>query len=253
MYHNFIDQYSGLHSAIHLLDARAKLLAAFAAILIVVTESNDHFYHFFFYLAVLAIVLVISKIPASFYFVRIFSISPVLLLAAAFLPLSHYLVTAETPDKIMYLTATIIFLKAFTSLSLLMLLVSSTGFNSLLQGMQRLGLPSSSGMLATLMYRYFFLIHDELLRTNMARNSRSAGKLRLNPVKVYSNQMAMIFLRSYDRSQRLYQAMASRGYTGKTINSHESSKGYSSWLMCVLFVMLFLFIRMFGNYLTPNF
>lgn len=247
MNHNFIDRYSNLDSAIHKLDAGAKLVAAITALLIVVSESSNHAIHFVYYYTVILIILFISRLPFIFYIKRLATVSPVLLLAAAFLPLSHYLASAEPPDSKVYVSAMIIFMKAFASLSLMVLLVTTTGFYSLLDGMRKLGLPATSGMLATLMYRYFFLIHDEFLRTNMARNSRSTGKLRLNPIKVYSNQMAMIFLRSYDRSQRLYHAMASRGFNRNMENNTITKPKTKDWISSLLFVLVFLLIRIFGQ------
>jgi cobalt/nickel transport system permease protein len=68
--------------------------------------------------------------------------------------------------------------------------------------------------LAAFMYRYAFILGDEVIRTGQARASRTPGALRAGRIRTYGGQAGMIFLRGWLRSQRVYQAMRSRGFTG---------------------------------------
>jgi cobalt/nickel transport system permease protein len=72
------------------------------------------------------------------------------------------------------------------------------------------------------MYRYLGVISDEAARMNRARASRSAdpgdgrggGSLRWRGA-VTGHMVGSLFLRSYERSERIYAAMQSRGFDGE--------------------------------------
>ena len=68
--------------------------------------------------------------------------------------------------------------------------------------------------LAAFMYRYAFILGDEVIRTGQARASRTPGTLRAGRIRTYGGQAGMVFLRGWRRSERVYQAMRSRGFTG---------------------------------------
>jgi cobalt/nickel transport system permease protein len=97
-----------------------------------------------------------------------------------------------------------------------MLLTSTTKFTSLLKGLERLKVPKIFIMIISFMYRYLFLIVDELQRMERAKKSRTFGKAgRLRIIKTLSNIAGVLFVRSYERAERVYLAMCSRGFDGE--------------------------------------
>jgi cobalt/nickel transport system permease protein len=72
------------------------------------------------------------------------------------------------------------------------------------------------------MWRYIFVLVDEALRLGRAREARSAvrsgqksgGSLSWR-AKVVGGMAGNLFIRSYSRSERIYNAMAARGYQGE--------------------------------------
>jgi len=111
------------------------------------------------------------------------------------------------------------------------------------------------------MYRYLFVLTDEVLRLLRARDSRSARMpkekiqpgLRLKPggtiswrAKTAGNMAGQLFLRSYERSDRIFNAMMARGYTGQlyTLNPHVLKM--DDWLLGGLIVILLLIIQIIG-------
>jgi cobalt/nickel transport system permease protein len=71
------------------------------------------------------------------------------------------------------------------------------------------------------MYRYIFVIGEEARRLMRARECRSAvagessgGAVRWR-ARVLGNMVGSLFLRSYERAERIYDAMISRGYDGE--------------------------------------
>jgi cobalt/nickel transport system permease protein len=65
------------------------------------------------------------------------------------------------------------------------------------------------------MYRYSFILIDEMQRLKRARDSRCFGGRWLWQLKVIGHMIGTLFLRSYHRGERVYLAMLSRGYDGR--------------------------------------
>ena len=66
------------------------------------------------------------------------------------------------------------------------------------------------------MYRYIFVLVDEILRMKQARDSRNFGGNRLWQLRTIGNMIGTLFIRSYERGERVYAAMLARGYVGRT-------------------------------------
>jgi cobalt/nickel transport system permease protein len=89
----------------------------------------------------------------------------------------------------------------------------------LLSGMRALHVPDVLVTLTGFTYRYLFVLVDEAMRLQTARDARSVGSggTLFWRAKVLGAMIGSLFIRSYERSERIYQAMASRGYTGHTL------------------------------------
>ena len=107
--------------------------------------------------------------------------------------------------------------KAWLSVLVSGLLVATTPFPDLLKAMRRLHIPPVLVTTISFTYRYLFVLVDEALRLQTAREARSAGPGGTVPwrAKVLGGMIGSLFIRSYERSERIYQAMLSRGYAGQ--------------------------------------
>jgi len=218
MKHDFIDKYSSLDSVLHRVDPRVKLLLSFCFLVLITATYNIKV--FALYLVVVAALLVTSKVPFHFYFKKLAVVTPLALLIAFFMFLS-YLIEAGVEFSIAALpgyypflyTIALLVSKIYLSILVLTLLVSCTSFNSLLWSLRKYKFPVIVTTLSKLVYTYVFVFIDELHRTLRAYKSRTPV-LRVSRVKVYGNIAAGIFLRSMDRSDLIYRAMISRGFTG---------------------------------------
>lgn len=120
-----------------------------------------------------------------------------------------------------------IMLKSWISVQAATLLVFSTPFHDLLEGLERLRLPKLMVAIISLMYRYLAVLTGEASRMMRARASRAAslpGASRPSTIwqaKVVGNMVGSLFIRSYERSERVYLAMQSRGYSGHIRHLHD--------------------------------
>ena len=246
MKHHYIDHYSDLNSPVHRLDPRVKILVAFLGILILVSEPPAKLLPFGFYGGLLLLLLLVSRLPLGFILKRFLILSPFIFLASFFYPVSLYLSKETQAISFQDESARValsIFLKAGLSIILLIWLISSERFHVLLLGLRKLKMPKLVGMLSILMYSYIFVFWDETLKTTRARESRTPGKLRQNKLKIYANQLALILLRSWERSKTLHYAMLSRGGHGEFYQMQDLKLSSRDIWFMMLFLLLFLPIR----------
>ncbi len=202
---------------------------------------------FAFYGVIILLISAMTRIPPGYILKRCLAVSPFIIIAAVSYPLSApaagmtengYLLTAGVRSGLT------IFLKALFALVLLILLTSTGKFHSLLAGLRKLRMPRLLGVISALMYRYVFILHDELLRTARARDSRTPGKISTGRVRVYGNQAAVIFIRSIERSQIVYNSMLSRGFTGEFPDMNRLKLRTVDVLLTGFFILLLLTVRL---------
>jgi cobalt/nickel transport system permease protein len=120
-----------------------------------------------------------------------------------------------------------ILLKSWVSVQAAALLVFTTPFHDLLEGLERLRLPRLMVAIISLMYRYLAVLIGEATRMMRARSSRAAVPHGSRPPgwrwhgRVVGNMVGALFIRAYERSERVYVAMQSRGYAGHIRHLHD--------------------------------
>jgi cobalt/nickel transport system permease protein len=114
-----------------------------------------------------------------------------------------------------------ILLKSALAVLMAAVLVGTTRPQELLRALERLRVPRLLSATIMLMYRYLFVIAAEGQRMLRARDSRSAsmpgirgGRSAHWRAGILGRMVGSLFLRSYERSERVYAAMAARGYDG---------------------------------------
>ena len=92
------------------------------------------------------------------------------------------------------------------------LLGATTSFPDILHGLERLRAPRLLIVIAGFMYRYVFVIADEARRMRSALMARAYRPRHLGQVAALGRMVTALFLRSYERGERVYVAMLARGY-----------------------------------------
>ena len=226
MKHSFIDQYSGLDSFVHRLDPRTKLLCSLAFILAVVLTPQGTWKVYAVYLLILLVLIWLSRLPVKYILQRSLVIFPFVIMIAIFVPFFKQGQVAASWDigswhiAITYEGLAVllnIIIRSWLCILCLIVLSSSTKFEQLLHGMYRLRVPQVFVQITSFMYRYMFVLADQAMRMQMARDSRNYGLNRSNIFKTMGNMIGMLFIRSYERAERIYAAMLSRGYSGEIV------------------------------------
>ncbi|MCJ7724390.1 MAG: cobalt ECF transporter T component CbiQ [Anaerolineales bacterium] len=148
-----------------------------------------------------------------------------------------------------------IMVRSWLSVQGAILLVATTQFPDLIHAFEHLRIPRLLVMIIAFLYRYLFVITDEVMRMMHARQSREAaypgrktGGTILWRAHVTGNMVGQLFLRSYERSDRIYHAMLARGYEGqiRTINRHKMMT--RDWLFAALAAFAVLIVQIVGHF-----
>ncbi len=223
--HSFLDRYSDRDSLVHRLDPRTKLVITFLFILAVALTPPDRWLVFASYSLAIAVLILLSRVPVLYVLKRSLVVMPFVLMIAIFIPFfkegevaGSYNIwlwqVTVTRSGLQVLTNIVI--KAWLSILGLIWLTSTTRLTSLLYGLEQLRMPRVLVMILSFMYRYLFILVDEMMRLKQSRDSRNFGGGRLRQIRTIGNMIGILFIRSYERGERVYAAMVARGFDGQT-------------------------------------
>ncbi|MEU3776683.1 cobalt ECF transporter T component CbiQ [Streptomyces sp. NPDC032472] len=205
------------HSPVHALPPHCKLAAAFAFVVVVVSTPREAVWAFGLYAVLIAAVTAVARIPAGFLLRRLLIEVPFVLFAV----LMPFVAQGERVEVLgMSLSvsglwgAWNVLAKGTLGVAASVLLASTTELRALLLGLQRLKLPPLLVQIASFMIRYGDVITDELRRMSIARRSRGFEARGIRHWGVLAKTAGALFIRSYERGERVHLAMVSRGYTG---------------------------------------
>lgn len=243
MKHSFLDQHSNLRSPVHTLDPRAKIVALFSFIFIVIFTPITQAQKFVFYGALILSLILISRVPPKFVMKRSLVIIPFVGLVAIGLPflggsggsLNFGLFSVTQSAFLIFLN---VIVKSWLCVLAMIALTSTTPFSKLLNGFQRLKMPIMYITILSFMYRFIFILDDEFMRMNRARNARTFNSSWVQSVKAVGGMIGTLFVRSYERGERIYAAMLSRGFSGKIKLIRELKMNRFDVLFIVAFLSL---------------
>jgi cobalt/nickel transport system permease protein len=206
----------------HSLAPRTRLLCTLLIVFAIALTSNGHWWTWAIYgLGVLGIIL-LSRVTVTVLLKRIaveFAFISVVLLGTLFREGGEVLwswgVLKITTEGLTVLGSVTI--KALLSLLMLNVLTLTTSIPALLNALVALRVPPL--LVATLasMYRYIGVLIRELGAMRKAAASRNLTRGSVWQRLVIGNMMGTLFIRTYERGERVYQAMLARGYQGVPI------------------------------------
>jgi len=248
MHHSYFDQYSDNDSLINRLNPTIKFIASVTFILFLVFTPPSSICAFIGYAVLLLSLILLSKIPILFVLKRSLVVVPFVLLIAAFIPFfkpgrviaAYSFATLKLTisyEGVMVLWNTLA--KSYLAALCMILLTSSTKFAELLKSINQHPSLSIITTVLSFMYRYLFVIQDELMMMKQAKEARSVGGSRWFQTKALANMTGVLFIKAYERAEFVYLAMCSRGFDGSfhTFDDRHMSSRDILFLMCFVMVM----------------
>ncbi|WP_405390294.1 cobalt ECF transporter T component CbiQ [Streptomyces sp. NBC_01102] len=237
------------HSPVHDLPPHCKLVAVLCFVVVVVSTPREAVWAFALYAALLAAVAAAARIPAGFLLKRLVIEVPFV----AFAVLMPFVVPGEQTE-ILGVSVSVpglwgawnVLAKGTLGVAASVVLASTTELRSLLLGLQRIGLPPLLVQIASFMIRYGDVITDELRRMSIARRSRGFEARGIRHWGVLAKTMGALFIRSYERGERVHLAMVSRGYTGTMPVIDEVTASRTQWAYASVLPVLALVVCLLG-------
>jgi cobalt/nickel transport system permease protein len=257
MHFDAFDRYHETDSFLHRLDPRVKVVVTVAFILSNALLPDGAWIAFGFSWLFLLVSNQLSNLGIGFTFRRSLVALPFALIAITLLfsmpgkPLSsfHFLMWNLTITDVGLLRFVSILVRSWLSVQMAILLVATARFPDIIHALEHLKVPAILTTIIAFLYRYLFVLADEVFRLIRARESRAAARPGTRSggsvswrAGVAGHMAGQLFLRSYERSDRVYNAMLARGYTGhfETINPHElRRRDYLTVALALLAILIF--------------
>lgn len=247
MHAHILDPYQPRASLVHALDPRVKFLLTVAFIFTCALSPLGSWPVFVLLYAVLLAVEILSELGITFFLKRSLLALPFVLAALPLIftvegaPLASFSVgpwvltiSAAGIERLLSVG-----LKSWLSLQAAILMSSTMPFPDLLLAMRSVKVPRLLVAVVGLMWRYLFVLADEVMRLMRARAARSgqSDQVGLKPggsilwrARVTGGMAGNLFLRGFERSDRIYMAMLSRGYDGEVRAMPLPPIGLADWL-----------------------
>ncbi len=263
MHSDAFDRYHHHDSALHRLDPRIKVVVVIAFILSNALLPDGAWTAFGLAWLFLILGNALSDLGLGYTFRRSFIALPFALVAVTVLfsvPGKsifqfHFMMSDFNITDAGLLRFVSIVIRSWLSVQAAILLVAATRFPDLIHAFEHLRVPAILTTIIAFLYRYLFVLTDEVMRLLRARQSRSAaasgqrsGGGVLWRARVSGNMAGQLFLRSYERSDRIYNAMLARGYAGqlRTLNPHElHGRDWAYGAAAFLFILAMQFVGRF--------
>jgi cobalt/nickel transport system permease protein len=205
------------HSPVHRAPAHLKLLVLLVFMLGVVATPREWYPFFAGYLALLLGVVAVSTVP-PLYIARRMVVEVPFLVFALLMP---FIATGPRIDLLGLsvseaglLGAWGLLAKGTLGVIASLTLAATTEPRDLLAGLEKLRLPNQLVQIMGFMIRYLDVVTDEMKRMRIARESRGFTARNVRHWPVVARSAGALFIRSYERGERVHLAMMSRGYTG---------------------------------------
>jgi len=259
MHINSFDQYQENESPVHNLDPRVKVIIGFLFIVSTALLPDGAWLAYMLSWALVIMGVFWANIQPWFVIKRSLLVLPFLLAALTVIftlpgnvlwygPMSLTI----TDNGLVRFTS--ILLRSWISVQMAVLLTAATRFPAILLALRQLHLPAILVSILAFMYRYLFILADEVSRLLRARTARSAllagqkgGRTLWWRAGIAGNMVGQLFMRSIERSDRVYQAMLARGYRGELLSLKSPQMRLRDWYTFALLLVCLLIIQLIGR------
>jgi cobalt/nickel transport system permease protein len=229
------------HSFVHHLPPETKVLSVLLFVTATAVTPREAIWAFAVYAAAEALLVLFARVPFRFVLSRLFAVAPFVVFAL-FLPfvgegkdvsLAGIALSSEGVWSMWNILA-----KAILGATASILLAATTEVPDIVKGFGRLRVPSVITAIASFMIRYLEVISGELARMRTAMTARGYDPRWLSQARPIASSAGTLFVRSYERGERVYDAMLSRGYTGAMPAIDSRSTSAQDWAVALILPLL---------------
>lgn len=223
-------------SPLHRMRPECKILAQVWFIFAVVATPREAIWAFGIYALILVGVATLAGLSVGFVAKRLVIELPFVAFAL-FLPLiggsPKVNVLGLSLSEAGLWAAWNILIKGSLGVAASIIVASTTPVADFLRGLERLRLPRAFTAITGFMVRYSDVIAQEARRMKVARESRGYDPRWIWQARAFAASSGALFIRSYERGERVYLAMLSRGYDGTLPEFDHEPATRTMWLQAL--------------------
>ena len=219
------EKFANGNSFLHQRDPRCKIvLASLFAITVAVLDS---FVALGMALAIAVTLIFMAQLPALEVGKRLLLINGFTLFLWIMLPLTYGGEESYELGKIGFSQsgvhlAALITLKTNAIVTAIIALLATSTISELGHALNRLHVPVKLCFILIFSYRYVFVIYQEYTKLLRAAKMRSFSPgTNVHTYKTYAYLFGMTLVRSYNRANRIHQAMLLRGFDGRLVSLQQ--------------------------------
>jgi len=231
-----------------------KLLAQILFVFAVVATPREAFWAFGLYTLILGALAATAGLSLRFVAKRMVIEIPFLVFALLmpFFGRGEQIVVLGIPMYVSGIWAAWnILIKGSLGVFATIIVSATTPMADLLRGLERLHLPKTFTSIMGFMIRYMDVIAGEAARMKVARESRGYDPRWIWQAKAFAASAGALFIRSYERGERVHLAMLSRGYTGALPTFDEGAATPAMWAAALAFPAVASLIAVAAWAVTP--
>lgn len=237
----------------HSIPSHLKIISVLLFIIVVISTPIANWQAFVAFFLLVVLVAITAKIPIPLLFKRALIEIPFIFFAVL-MPFFGNGETIQLGSITLYEEGLIaggsIVAKGTLGVLSAVILSTTTTAREILRGLERLALPLIMVQIASFMLRYVNVISDEMERMRVARESRGFIATGIKHWKIIATSAAALFIRSYERGERVHLAMLSRGFDGELPHTESKKVSKKTWAQAltlpVVALIFSLVFRMVG-------
>jgi cobalt/nickel transport system permease protein len=219
---------------VHRLPPEAKILGLVAFVLVIAVTPRDEITVYATAATVLAAVILVARVGITTLLVRVAAVIPFVLFAV-FIPF-----IADGPQTVVFGVSLStdglwgsfnIVSKALLGSGASIVLTATTPIPDIVRGLQRLRFPTVLVSIIAFMFRSLDAMVDEMRRMRRSMTARCHDPRWLWQARPIASSAGALFVRSYERGERVHLAMLARGFTGRMPNLHDERATGRHWMI----------------------
>lgn len=226
-------------SPLHLAAPQVKIVAAFGLVFAIALTPRTALWAFVVYAAIVVGLVALARLPLFFVARRAVVLIP-FLLVALFFPIVG---SGERVDVVGLSLSQQglwdlwnVVAKAVLGFTVAVVLAATTEVTDLLSGLDALHMPRLVTSIIGFAVRYVDIVLGDFARMRIALASRGHRGRSVATWGVYAKTAGAVFVRTYERGERIYLAMLSRGYRGTMPSAGAVPVPVVQWGLALLLV-----------------
>ncbi|MEI6207771.1 MAG: cobalt ECF transporter T component CbiQ [Desulfuromonadales bacterium] len=232
-------------STIHRLDPRAKVLVTLIFIISVISFGTYELAALLPFSVFPIVMISLARLPPLYIARKIVLIWPYVILIGIFNPvfdremLLQFGMFGISGGWVSFISMLV---RSALTVGAALILIGTTGFTSVCQALEQMGMPQVFTVQLLFLYRYIFVLSEEGDRASRARELRSCGKKGMG-MRSFSSMTGHLLLRTWQRAERIHMAMLARGFVGIFHARRQSRFGKAELLFVLGWGTLFILLR----------